>query len=300
MVLLKTNKRMLLLIAFTVVVVGTVLFATIKYSNPAVSPNKKIVSTTQVKSSNSGKVVTPTQVRSSNVGNSETPTRVKSSNVEKRKTPAQVSMDAPVNGTTLAANAGTVSYTSVQEKAAKKAKSIGAKRKSLEDRQKYIEALSGENLKIVAVSGDGNCMFRSLAYALYDGDDSRHAEVRKTIVDHMRDEVNGFSSWKFNMFREENEDLVHFKKFKEKEEKEEVGENEFQLYLRYMGTLGVWGGNLELVAASKVFERTIDVYRYNPLNEWLSVHSIGHTNDETIQLSYSGKIHYDAIVKIIH
>lgn len=40
------------------------------------------------------------------------------------------------------------------------------------------------DLKLIPVSGDGNCMFRTLSYGLY-GTDAFYAEIRHQIVSHV-------------------------------------------------------------------------------------------------------------------
>jgi len=41
----------------------------------------------------------------------------------------------------------------------------------------YVSALSSQSLRLVPVSGDGNCLFRAVAHQVYDNEDL-HALVR--------------------------------------------------------------------------------------------------------------------------
>jgi OTU domain-containing protein 5 len=48
----------------------------------------------------------------------------------------------------------------------------------------YITALKFQNLRVVAISGDGNCLFRSVAHQVY-GDEEFHGVVRQKCMDYM-------------------------------------------------------------------------------------------------------------------
>lgn len=92
-------------------------------------------------------------------------------------------------------------------------------------------------LSLRDVIADGNCLFRALADQVW-GEQTRHAEVRQIICDELaqnegelRDFVAGF--------------LIE-------------GE-EYSAYVDRMRGLGVYGSHIELMAATKVFKRSIRV-----------------------------------------
>lgn len=105
------------------------------------------------------------------------------------------------------------------------------------------------------VLGDGNCLFRSLSDQL-NGNPNDHAKLRAQTVAHMR----------------ENPDLyVHFidvdvdakigRKSKIKGTGDERTSNGFRAYLERMARDGVYAGNLELVAFSRLSGRDIVVHQ---------------------------------------
>ena len=56
---------------------------------------------------------------------------------------------------------------------------------------RYKAALERHNLHVVSVSGDGNCLFRSVAHQIY-GDDNLHMLVREKCVEYMESEADFF------------------------------------------------------------------------------------------------------------
>ena len=59
---------------------------------------------------------------------------------------------------------------------------------------RYKAALQRHNLQVVSVSGDGNCLFRSVAHQIY-GDDSLHTLVRAKCMEYMESEADFFSQF---------------------------------------------------------------------------------------------------------
>ncbi|BEI92136.1 uncharacterized protein CcaverHIS019_0409560 [Cutaneotrichosporon cavernicola] len=109
--------------------------------------------------------------------------------------------------------------------------SIAAESKALRAEVKRL------HLQLRDVIADGNCLFRALGDQVW-GEQGRHAEVRQMICDELarnegelRDFVAGF--------------LIE-------------GE-EYSAYVDRMRGLGVYGSHIELVAATKVFKRSIRV-----------------------------------------
>jgi OTU domain-containing protein 3 len=86
-------------------------------------------------------------------------------------------------------------------------------------------------LCLVDITGDGNCLFRSLSDQIY-GNQNCHAEIRQCICDHIE---------------AKKEFYVDF-----------ITEKD---HVQQMRKDGVYGGNLELVAASRLYKRNIHVYQ---------------------------------------
>lgn len=55
---------------------------------------------------------------------------------------------------------------------------------SAEDERRFNAALEARRLRVKEVSGDGNCMFRSIADQIY-GDEEMHAVTREMCMDYM-------------------------------------------------------------------------------------------------------------------
>lgn len=125
--------------------------------------------------------------------------------------------------------------------------------------KEFTAQLEGLGLVLRDTQGDGNCLFRSLSDQIY-GSEAKHPAVRKALMDFMVSEPDEFAPFLLD----------------------EVGElQSIQSYCARMGRSGEWGGNLELVAASRVYQRHIVVHRLNeprmeirnwrprPESEWL-------------------------------
>lgn len=87
---------------------------------------------------------------------------------------------------------------------------------------------------VVDMSSDGNCLFRSLSDQLYLDYGINHDEVRSEICDYLEAHEDEFSI--FLVLDEEDEDAA-----------------DFDSYVQSMREDGEWGGNLELVAAARLY-----------------------------------------------
>jgi hypothetical protein len=85
----------------------------------------------------------------------------------------------------------------------------------------YVEALGRQGLRVVSVSGDGNCLFRSVAHQVY-GDDELHGLVRDRCMAYMEADSQFFSQFV------------------------EGGEATFPLYLQAKRRNGCWGDDPEI------------------------------------------------------
>ncbi len=112
--------------------------------------------------------------------------------------------------------------------------------------------------RVVAMPGDGNCLFHSLAYFL-EGED--HASVRRKVCD-----------W---MASDEARPLSHVAT---------------PAYVRSMRRAGEWGGEPECFAAARRFDLTITILT-DRVGPYLPVYGSGGRH---VVLSYDG-CHYNAV-----
>lgn len=113
---------------------------------------------------------------------------------------------------------------------------------------------------MVRVAGDGNCLFRSLAYPSL-----HHATVRKVLVDHVS------QHW-----RDDYESYV-----------DDVDRDH---YVSQMQRNGTWGDEIMLAAFAKVYGRTVIVYAADAKTE-ISRYGNGR---RVTRVVFSGG-HYDAL-----
>lgn len=86
------------------------------------------------------------------------------------------------------------------------------------------------------MASDGNCLFRSISDQLYYDYGEKHDGVRSEICDYIEAKEDDFSVFLVLDESEEDEDAASF-----------------EAYVSNMRQDGEWGGNLELVAASRLY-----------------------------------------------
>ncbi|RHY26908.1 hypothetical protein DYB32_007172 [Aphanomyces invadans] len=102
----------------------------------------------------------------------------------------------------------------------------------------YVHALRQINMRLFAVDGDGNCLFRAVSHQLY-GDDRHHGIVRRFCMDYMELQQSFF------------EPFI-------------VGDmTAFQRYVRYKRQDAVWGDDPELQAICELYDRPAQVFAYD-------------------------------------
>ena len=84
---------------------------------------------------------------------------------------------------------------------------------------------------------DGNCLFRSLSDQLFNDYGNQHDTVRAEVCD----------------FLEEHEDEFAVFLILDDDEDDEEDAADFESYIKGMREDGEWGGNLELVAAARLY-----------------------------------------------
>ncbi|XP_057851398.2 OVARIAN TUMOR DOMAIN-containing deubiquitinating enzyme 7 isoform X2 [Cryptomeria japonica] len=161
-----------------------------------------------------------------------------------------------------------------EEDDAARTSSTGQDQRSVEQGKDNMDAFRAQlaelGLRIVDITGDGNCLFRALSDQLC-GDQESHAEYRQTVVQYLvsyPEEFAGFFS--------------------------EGNAGSFEEYYTKMSKDAEWGGNLELYAASKAFYMNIRVYRFD--QGQLAVSEINNFDDAgTLLLSYHNGTHYNSL-----
>eukprot|EP00762_Andalucia_godoyi_P000085 ANDGO_02302.mRNA.1 hypothetical protein len=115
----------------------------------------------------------------------------------------------------------------------------GPRKEKISSAAQTVFSLNGKlfdlKLKVRDVVGDGNCLFRSISF-WYCGSENMHEEVRQRVCEFM----NLQQDW-FSLFVENDETWVS--------------------YICRMEKEGTWGGNLELVAASRLYKVHIVVHQ---------------------------------------
>jgi len=129
--------------------------------------------------------------------------------------------------------------------------------------------------KIHECVGDGNCLFRAMANQIY-GKQSVHPKVRREIINYM------------------SSNRMHFEKYLNTEK------TSFNDYINSLKALGTWGDNLEIDAASKLYQRQIIIYSHKKDEPFFiqqkTFYEESPGNNGVIRLLF-GDGHYDAIVR---
>ena len=149
-------------------------------------------------------------------------------------------------------------------------------------KQKYklqldmTQILDSTGRKVTKMLPDGNCLFRSLSFCLYQTQD-RHMEIRSTLVE----------------FIFKNGD--HYKPL--------LFEGTLTDHLEMMRKPGAWGTQVELQAAADYYKMSIYLltkreqqdryqwYLYRPRNSAVPADGLPH-----IELAHPGSVHFDCIV----
>ena len=105
---------------------------------------------------------------------------------------------------------------------------------------KFTNSLAADGLEIVYMSADGNCLFRSLSDQLFGDMGTHHSDVRDNVCDFMEKNKEEFQL--FLVFEDEDD-----------ENQAEEDARDFEHYIQTMRQDGEWGGNLEIVAAARLY-----------------------------------------------
>nr|XP_043617243.1 OVARIAN TUMOR DOMAIN-containing deubiquitinating enzyme 7 isoform X2 [Erigeron canadensis] len=135
------------------------------------------------------------------------------------------------------------------------------------DISEFVAQLDALGLKIIKVTADGNCFFRTLADQL-DGDEDKHENYRKMVVQYIVKNRGCFEPF--------IEDEVPFDEYCQSMEKD-----------------GTWAGNMELQAASLVTRCNICIHRKSS-PRWYIKNFSDH-DAQMIHLSYHDFEHYNSV-----
>lgn len=145
----------------------------------------------------------------------------------------------------------------------------------------YTKGLEARGLLVVSVSGDGNCLFRSVSHQVY-GDECHHAIVRARCMDYMESEADFFSQFIIG------------------------GRAMFAAYLRAKRMDACWGDDPEIQALCELYNRPAEIWAFEPscgakmlrtFHETSSSMSSSSSSTSTsMRLSYYGGGHYDSII----
>jgi len=138
---------------------------------------------------------------------------------------------------------------------------------------------------------DGNCLFNSIVCSLY-------WEINKQKLDKKLQKINAMNLRQNCV--DKLETLFTYDEMIQMLIHQEVIENDdihnAQDYLNRMRCDGIWGGNLEIIAISKLLNTSIDVYiQKNRKFKLIGGYSIENNNNQHIRLFYRGNSHYDFI-----
>ena len=157
-----------------------------------------------------------------------------------------------------------------------------AKRRAADLR--FRRAMAAAGFKIVKIRGDGNCLFRAASFLMF-GNEDHHAEIRKAICDHMREQANRFmvmvdppTAMSLNAYCDVMEHPV-------------------------VGGVGEWGNQPEITAMEEVYDRRVDIYEAGHGSEprktdfGNGVLPEGLDGVTPLRLSRHNANHYNAVVK---
>ena len=122
--------------------------------------------------------------------------------------------------------------------------------------------------RINPIERDGNCLFRAVSDQVYC-DHNLHANIRNLCADFMQEEEKHFSNFI-------------------------LGSMDYTKYISDLRKDGAWGGNYEIIALSKIFNREIEVYEHSEEPKKFNLSNNQTNNVPPIRLFFRNK-HYSSI-----
>jgi hypothetical protein len=111
---------------------------------------------------------------------------------------------------------------------------------NIDQEKRLRNTLAMDSLEIVEMSPDGNCLFRSLSDQLFGDYGNNHGDVRWAICDYIEKHQDDFKV--FLVFEDKDDVDQH-----------EEDARDFEHYVETIRKDGEWGGNLEIVAAARLY-----------------------------------------------
>jgi len=140
--------------------------------------------------------------------------------------------------------------------------------------QQFHTSLSHRNLQIKQVQGDGNCLFRAISDQIY-GEESFHRAIRRVCMDYIELESDFFKN-----FIVQGANPMKFREYIVKKRED-----------------GIWGDDIEIQAASEIYNRSVEIFAYSDVPMRTFHESAGFGSRLTpIRLSYHGNSHFNSIV----
>ena len=148
-----------------------------------------------------------------------------------------------------------------------------------DDDDTFRESLINQGNTINDMDSDGNCLFRSFSDQLYHDNGAKHDIVRHDICEFLSSNKEEFAG--FLLMNDDDEDIL-----------------DIDEYIEKMREDGEWGGNVEVVVASRVYKRNIVVFSFEYANGALSIVCEDKDKKEDgsdLLLSYHGESHYNSV-----
>ncbi|CAN6637582.1 hypothetical protein TRVA0_016S01728 [Trichomonascus vanleenenianus] len=140
-------------------------------------------------------------------------------------------------------------------------------RRVLEASDEEFPSLQKLDLYAAEIEGDGNCLFRAMSDQLY-GEPSRHRQVRREVVEYMRENSELFKTFLGDYYGET-----------------------WTAYLRRMARDGVYGDNPEIVAFARRFRARVYIY----LKDRRYVVASDDDPEREVHLAYHEWEHYSSV-----
>eukprot|EP01024_Parvocaulis_polyphysoides_P039109 TRINITY_DN3531_c0_g1_i7.p1 TRINITY_DN3531_c0_g1~~TRINITY_DN3531_c0_g1_i7.p1 ORF type:complete len:721 (+),score=96.72 TRINITY_DN3531_c0_g1_i7:91-2163(+) len=142
----------------------------------------------------------------------------------------------------------------------------------LSRQERFRQELEQDGLRIEPITGDGSCMYHSIADQLQylnPGKTFDYQDVKRQILEYIA------------------QNAATYAKF--------VENNDLQLYLQNKERDGAWGGIIELKVAAKIFE--VNVWVYSTTDPSWGLTLFEGDDVKTMLLSYHGNAHYNSLRK---
>ena len=146
-----------------------------------------------------------------------------------------------------------------------------------DDDDMFRESLVNQGNTIKDMDSDGNCLFRSISDQLYHDNGAKHDIVRHDVCEFLSSNKEEFAF--FLLMDDDDEDVL-----------------DIDEYIEKMRDDGEWGGNVEVVVASRVYKRNIVVFSFEYANGALSIVCEEKEDcSSDLLLSYHGESHYNSV-----